>query len=418
MLQNEDMMHVIRLNCNFSTAQTRDHSCQTLGQKVKLICTFFTPKGGFDMMNDDDKLNEGKEIKEVQENASKEAEAETPTEDVKEDAGEKKMGKVIPFDPQAEANLALESAQSALNDAVASMKTAFSNLKEQMAPLAEGLREIKNTINESAQNAKAAADEAAQERKAAETETADEKADETTADRAQNAGVAAVKEASELLNLGVEKLKKRSANLKFNLKDVVAKEFEDYADKNLKDGDYIVDENGKRVVKVDGKFMQEHGNEVVPAILRGAVGSFLKAVLGTDPIKNAEKPAEDEALKAADIKEDDSARESKYHVEFDFAEALGNAIRNAQVSPAAETEEEVHNREQGREVLIESARIVEDTLNGKPAEDAKDRLEAAMNRPDMAEADKAPEDIQAIDEKHQKILEMSKQFEKDMNPDK
>lgn len=361
------------------------------------------------MMNDDDKMNDSKEI----------SQEEPKTEKTAEENGEKKQGKVIPFDPKAETNAALEAAQTALNDAVANMRSAFSDLKKQMAPLADTLRDVKNAINEGTQQARNAAEAAAAERKAAEKANSDENA----SDKPANATAAAAKEASELFNAGVEKLKNRSKNLKFNLKDVISKEFEEYADQNLKDGDYVVDENGKRVVKIDGNFIQQHGNEVVPVIVRGAVGSFLKAILGTDPIKDAEKKTEgtenaDETTESADENKEETKAESKYHVEFDFAEAVGNAIRNAQVSPAPETKEEQLNRDQGREILVEGARIVEDSLNGKPSVDAKDRFEAAMNRADMSDADKDPKDIQAIDEKHQKILEMSRQFEKDMNADK
>ncbi|MBQ9396736.1 MAG: hypothetical protein IJU23_14620, partial [Proteobacteria bacterium] len=96
---------------------------------------------------------------------------------------------------------------------------------------------------------------------------------------------------------------------------------------------------------------------------------------------------------------------------------LANAIRNAKVTPSAETDDEIHSRETGREMLIESARIIEDSLNGNPTDDAKERMEEAVKRVDMDDADKSPEDIQAIDEKHQRILEMSRQFEKNMNPD-
>ena len=358
-------------------------------------------------MNDDEKMNDGKVVSEESENKAENTAADES----------KEMGKVIPFDPKVDTNAALDAAQSALNDAVANMKTAFSDLKKQMAPLADTLREVKTAINEGAQNAKAAAEAQAAERKAkADAEGSDEP-------KAEDATASAAREAAEVINLGLDKLKKRAANLNFNLKDVLSRELENYADKNLSEDDFTLDENGKRVIKVDGKFMQAHGNEVVPALLRGTVGSFLKAILGSDPIKDAEKKTENgedatETAKIADIPEADTNEPSKYRVEFDFAEALGNAIRNAQVTPAAQTEDEVHSREQGREVLIESARIVEDSLNGKSTDDAKERLEAATKRVDMDDADKAPEDIEAVDEKHQKILEMSRQFEKNMNSDK
>lgn len=390
------------------------------------------------MMNDDMKDTKNEEVK-AEDTAVKPENAEDSTktaEDVtdqtdkttkeSEEAAENKnenteeLAKVIPFDPKTETDEALKQAQDAVNDAVVNFKNALKDLKAQLAPFAESLKEVKDAIVEGADNAKATIEAAREESKAKEAAEEEKKEQEP---KTEDPAVSAARAASETVNIGIDKLKERANNMHFNFKDAIKHEFHEYAKSNLKDDDYTVDENGQKVVKIDGKFMQNHANEVVPALIRGTVGSFLKSLLGTDLLnddenaEDAEHKADEENVETEEKIDETPAEAPDYRVEFDFADSLANAIRNAKVTPAAETEDEVQSRETGREMLIESARIIEDSLNGNTTEDAKERLEEAAKRADMDDADKAPQDIEAIDEKHQRILEMSRQFEKNMNPD-
>ena len=390
------------------------------------------------MFNDDNKNDNNQDVKEnaeaTQADASSEAE------------GDKKLGKVIPFESIRETNQEviqrangeiIEPAREAAADAAASLKAAFEDFKKQLAPLKDSLKELSSALKAGTEAAEKKAQENADASNADASDDEDkpEEADSTQANETDKEAVAAAREAGELLTLGIDKLKSQVSKAKFDFKGAFEREFANYADANLKEDEYTLDENGRRVVKVDGKFLQQHANEVIPALLRGTVGSFFKAVLGEDLIKTAEDKekaggdnadAASEEVKAQGLKadvedanaEDTEKEPSKYRVEFDFSRALGDAIRNAKVSPDATTDEAKHDRAVGREILIESAKIVEDSLNGKSVDDAKERIEEAKERVDKPDSEKAPEDIEAVDEKHKKILELSKQFEKNMNPDK
>lgn len=365
-------------------------------------------------------------------------------------------------DPIAETNRALESVKVELESVIKTAKSAFEDLKKQLAPLRDGISEVgetlKNLGTENAENAdgsekeprkifvvgEAEAEEDASEGDDEddiedEEDDADDVEDEDDADDTEDedAGASdadddapgreldmkvvasAAHEASDLLSDGFNKLKSHASNIKFDFKSAISKEFEQYADENLKDADYEVDENGKRVVKIDGKFVQEHASDVVPALIRGAVGSFFKAFLGTDILadESEKRDSDKEASQAEAAADKAEEAESKYRVQFDFSNALKDAIRTAKVTPAAETAEEVKDREAGREVLIEGAQLVEDAMNGKSTDDARDRLAAAYKHGSLDESEKAPEEIHAVDEKHQKILDLAKQFENSVSPD-
>lgn len=357
-----------------------------------------------------------------------------------------------------EANRTLEAVKQELESVIKSAKSAFADIKKQLSPLRDGISEVGETLkNLGTDNAEGAegekeprkifvVGEAEPEDEVEETEEEevedeeeedadDEAEDEADADEDEDNSEddendepgrqldmavvsAAAHEASDILSDGFNKLKDHASNIKFDFKSAISKEFEQYADKNLKDSDYAVDENGKRVVKIDGKFIQEHASDVVPTLIRGAVGSFFKAFLGTDILADESEKAEaakDGEAKEGEAKADAENSESKYRVQFDFSNTLKDAIRTAKVTPAAETDEEIKEREAGREVLIEGAQLVEDAMNGKPTDDARDRLQAAYKHGSLDDSEKAPEEIQAVDEKHQKILDLAKQFEDSAN---
>ena len=361
-----------------------------------------------------------------------------------------------------EANRTLEAVKQELESVIKSAKSAFEDIKKQLSPLRDGISEVGETLkNLGTDNAEGAegekeprkifavgeaepedeVEDADDEVEEDDVEDADE-ADEDVEDEADDEDdseddgndepgreldmavvSAAAHEASDILSDGFNKLKDHASNIKFDFKSAISKEFEQYADKNLKDSDYAVDENGKRVVKIDGKFIQEHASDVVPSLIRGAVGSFFKAFLGTDILAEesdnteAKEGEAKEGEAKADAKEGEAKAdaESKYRVQFDFSNTLKEAIRTAKVTPSAETEEEVKEREAGREILIEGAQLVEDAMNGKPTDDARDRLQAAYKHGSQDDSEKAPEEIQAVDEKHQKILDLAKQFEDSAN---
>ena len=102
-------------------------------------------------MFDDDNKNGTPENPNTEDKAN-----ETTTSDVEQEAtngeeakpaAESKLGKVIPFDAIAEANLEVADAKEALDDAVRNLKTAFIDLKSQFKPLlATKRRQNKPTI--------------------------------------------------------------------------------------------------------------------------------------------------------------------------------------------------------------------------------------------------------------------------------
>ncbi len=330
-------------------------------------------------------------------------------------SGDKKPAKgiVIPLNRE-DGEEALAEAKETLGEAIDNIKTAFAGLKKTLEPLRVGLTDVAGTFKEGADEFRKMTSQAVDKVNHSEGTQEEAKEAAQAPEAKKSPEVAAAKEASEAIAAGMNKLKDRASKVNFNLRDSLQKEFEQFADKNLSESDYTVDENGKRVVKVDAKFMQAHANEVVPQLISGAVGSFFKAILGENIMQtqSAEKTDED-----ADEAKSEEKAESKYAVKFDFSGAVSDAIRNATVMPEAQTEDQIHEREQGREVLIESAKIVEDSLNGLSTADAKERIEKAVKRVDMDDADKAPEDIKPIDEKHQKILDLSKQLDQSSHHD-
>ena len=329
---------------------------------------------------------------------------------------------------------------AALQDVVNNLRTAFSELGKQLAPLREGLKEVSVVLKDSAKDLKQSAEEAAQAVQNAENKVddaenkvddAESKNDETEArpELEEGSAAAAIRDASDAVIQGLGQVKERIANTKFDFKGAVSREFESFADANLKDEDYTVDENGKRVVKVDGKFVQNYGNDVVPALLRGTIGSFLNTLFGENIMSNAEKAADAENVEthtednsaentdAISENAEDAKQESKYRVQFDFSNAFADLLKNAKVSPEAAEKIDEKQMEVSRAALIEGGRIVEDVLNGKGTGNIEDRVGKAMEEAAKDDSEKAPEDIKAVDEKHKRILELAQQYERNMNPD-
>lgn len=342
----------------------------------------------------------------VEASESHEASAGTPVGPSKDPA----LGKIIPFNAEAEAALTAEAAKDAIEDAIRNIKTAVGDLKKQLAPLSESLHEAAGAIRDGVRESR---------------KDADEEKNKKTPSVAPESPSDAVREAGDVIVEGIQKLKERVANTKIDVQSVLATEFEHFADANLKEGEYTLDEDGKRVVKVDPAFLQNHGNALIPALLRGTVGSFFRAVLGSDLVPDTEAPKDtakttdepDEAEKAESF-----ADEKKYRVQFDFASAISNMIQNAQFVATTDSPVSQDDIARSKQVFAESAKIYEEALNGEDVSNAKERLEEAAQlhpTPDsdadqddkLSEDDKAPAQIQAVDEKHQRILDISREFE-------
>lgn len=348
--------------------------------------------------------------------------------------GEPKLGKVIPFDAIAETNLEVASAKEALDDAVRNLKTAFLDLKSQFRPLLTTIKEaadaIRETRLETPERSKSASGQSDGD---AETTTEQNSNTDKTDDVKADARVVEVtRETTEAITQGLQKLKSRMTAEKLNLGHIISNEFESYADKHLTDADYTVDENGKRVVKFDAKFMQSHGNEMIPEIIRGTLGTFFRNILNdkaSDTVdttssngETAETPNEprddDRRTNAGDTEsevEEKRTESSKYRVQFDFANAVSNIIQNAKIVPQnADEDADEESIERSKILVIEGAKMTEDALNGKPVTDAAERIEKALEEAEKKRDPdyQGPEEIEAVDEKHRKILEMAKEFER------
>lgn len=349
-----------------------------------------------------------------------------------------KLAEIIEFDPNAKPANTL-SAQEALDDAIKGLKSAFSDIKTQFVPILEGLKEVSNVIRESTGEAAknlseivSSATETSQETDAQTTDHTDEKEQKT-----EDPTVTISRETSAAIAESINQFKKRAEGGKLNLGNILSSEFEHYADEKLTDRDYTVDENGKRVVKLDGAFIQAHGDEMIPTLIRGTVGTFLKTLLGDNIMAQVEQAqrGDDEETTTSDASEDatdtaepeenttiieetaeDVTREKKYRIEFDFANAVSDIVKNARIVPNRDikTPEDEKDLAVSKEVIIETSHIAEDLLNGKSV-DTDARMQAAFDRAETQE--KRPEEIEAIDDKHRRILELSKQFEEKMASD-
>ena len=363
------------------------------------------------MMNDDEKKSIVNDQSEAQ---------------PKEEKDDAKLADVIDLDKAREKKSEEDAPkQVTLDEAVSALKETFAELKAQFIP-------IKKTFTDMVDAAKSGADSAKEKlglEEGKKAEDGESKAEEAPkrkdvvgdTEKALTPDAEAVKETSEVINLALERLKRRGIEKKINLKDVLEKQFTKFADKNLKEGEYTVDEEGKRVVKVDAKFLQDHGNEAIPEVLGGVARSFVNTLFGDilglkssdqdeaddEDSTAGENKADDEEVKAED---DAKSEEAKYRVQFDFAKLIGDAIKTVNLTdaPAEHTPEE---EAQARETAAKGVQIIEDVLNGI---DPEERLKAE----EAQEAEEASSDeISPVDEKHQRILELAKEYDQAMKGD-
>jgi hypothetical protein len=273
-----------------------------------------------------------------------------------EKTSEEKIADVIDFEEAREKKEA-ENTDSTANSEPISLGEAIEGIKEMFASLRAQMEPVRHTINDLIDASKAGVASAREkmgldeegEPKDAANDEADTVKDEAASslssndedkeakdiidggfERAKAAMTAeqeTVKETSEVINLAYERLKRQGIEKKIDLQNVIREQFEAYADKNLTDKDYTIDENGKKVVKLDAKFMQEHGMEAIPTVLGGiahsVVGTLFGDVLGIQPDKpKDEEVASDEAGTDASDASSATKDEPKYKVQFDFAKLL------------------------------------------------------------------------------------------------
>jgi hypothetical protein len=367
-----------------------------------------------------------------------------------EKTSEEKIADVIDFEEAREKKEA-ENTDSTANSEPISLGEAIEGIKEMFASLRAQMEPVRHTINDLIDASKAGVasarekmglDEEGEPKDAANDEVdtvKDEAASSLSSndedkeakdiidggfERAKAAMTAeqeTVKETSEVINLAYERLKRQGIEKKIDLQNVIREQFEAYADKNLTDKDYTIDENGKKVVKLDAKFMQEHGMEAIPTVLGGiahsVVGTLFGDVLGIQPDKpKDEEVASDEAGTDASDASSATKDEPKYKVQFDFAKLLGEAIKGAKISSvkSSETGETIDydNKDAAvaREVASKGAQLMEDVLNGKEPDESLSKIEGVIKEA-QAPASLTPEEITPVDEKHQRILDLAKEYD-------
>ncbi len=367
-----------------------------------------------------------------------------------EKTSEEKIADVIDFEEAREKKEA-ENTDSTANSEPISLGEAIEGIKEMFASLRAQMEPVRHTINDLIDASKAGVASAREkmgldeegEPKDAANDEADTVKDEAASslssndedkeakdiidggfERAKAAMTAeqeTVKETSEVINLAYERLKRQGIEKKIDLQNVIREQFEAYADKNLTDKDYTIDENGKKVVKLDAKFMQEHGMDAIPTVLGGiahsVVGTLFGDVLGIQPDKpKDEEVASDEAGTDASDASSATKDEPKYKVQFDFAKLLGEAIKGAKISSvkSSETGETIDydNKDAAvaREVASKGAQLMEDVLNGKEPDESLSKIEGVIKEA-QAPASLTPEEITPVDEKHQRILDLAKEYD-------
>lgn len=367
-----------------------------------------------------------------------------------EKTSEEKIADVIDFEEAREKKEA-ENTDSTANSEPISLGEAIEGIKEMFASLRAQMEPVRHTINDLIDASKAGVASAREkmglddegEPKDAANDEADTVKDEAASSESSNdedkeakdiidggferakaamtAEQETVKETSEVINLAYERLKRQGIEKKIDLQNVIREQFEAYADKNLTDKDYTIDENGKKVVKLDAKFMQEHGMDAIPTVLGGiahsVVGTLFGDVLGIQPDKpKDEEVASDEAGTDASDASSATKDEPKYKVQFDFAKLLGEAIKGAKISSvkSSETGETIDydNKDAAvaREVASKGAQLMEDVLNGKEPDESLSKIEGVIKEA-QAPASLTPEEITPVDEKHQRILDLAKEYD-------
>lgn len=374
-----------------------------------------------------------------------------------EGTSDQKLADVIDFnearekkDAEGKANDDSTAEPVSLGETIAGIKEMIANIRAQMEP-------VRHTISDFIDASKAGA-ASARERMGLEDGEDAHAADKKDEAKPEDAdaqvkniiedGIARAKQAmtpdpeeirqtSEVINLAYERLKRQGIEKKIDLQMLIQKQFEDYADKNLTDKDYTVDENGKRVVKLDARFIKEHGMDAVPALLGGiansVVGTLFGDILGINPdaadnaseseaspeddTSNQNAAPADAADHEASAEADSSNTKPGYRVQFDFAKLLGEALKTAKISSvrSAQTGEVVEVDEKAsaaaREIAVKGAQVMEDVLNGKEPDEALSKIDGMNSEPGHTPSSLTPEEITPVDETHQRILDLAKAYD-------
>ncbi len=319
---------------------------------------------------------------------------------------EDKLPPVIPFDSGDSQSKDAEQDDASLEELLGTLKSAFGDLKKELAPLKDSFIELMQAMRENLAEVTKEVQDAAEE--SLKTKLSE-----------QNASSDA-KATNDILSLGLEVFKNKADATGDNLHTVVSREFAQFADEKLTEEDYKIDENGKRHVVINSAFLQKHGTDFLPSLIKNTLDNIVKTLFGDANFEAvmAQAYGSKTAADAAETPEKaaDAAPSHEYDVELDLADNWTEAMRNVKVPPLPNAQndnsESPARTERIRELFIEGGHIIEDAINGKSVGDTADRLRIAASRAKNATAD------DSLTDEQMRILDSTKKFEDGMNPDK
>ncbi|MFA5623541.1 MAG: hypothetical protein WC966_00595 [Bradymonadales bacterium] len=329
-----------------------------------------------------------------------------------------------------------ESEESEVQDTgaekVESLSEIFQEFKKQISPIASNVKSILEAANQRLVDKEAV--KTAEDADVEDSSNVENVEDDAASKDDVNGG-----EQAEVINLALERLKRRGIQRNIDIKAILSEHFEHYVDKKIDEEELSTDEDGKKLVKIDSKFMQNHGKELVPYLIGGIAQGIFGNIFGDELFPNElakEEPRQDpQAGEDADAekktliaKKDEAekteaepsegegvdgakAKEPKYKLKFSIADVITEFLQKATPVKTPETPEELAETENARQALIRAGEVFEDTLN---QEATLDDVKAALETPPEAK-EEAPAEIEPEDEKHEKILKMAKEFEKSLD---
>jgi len=162
--------------------------------------------------------------------------------------------------------------------------------------------------------------------------------------RADEASAEGVEESANVINLALERLKRRGMSRSIDLKDVLKRQFDAFVTERMP-AEGAEDAETQRVVTVDGEFLAQHGRELIPSLVGGVVQALF-GDLASDAMSPGESTATPEGTPAAEQSEEgDAARAIAgdppgLQVRFDFADMFSAFFRHASVQAAAAKEQQ------------------------------------------------------------------------------
>lgn len=319
---------------------------------------------------------------------------------------EDKLPPVIPFDSGDSKPNDDNKDDASLEELLGTLKSAFGDLKKELAPLKDSFIELVQAMRENLAEVTKEVQDAAEE-------SLKTKLNE------QNATASDAKATNDILSLGLNVFKNKADATGDNLHTIVSREFAQFADQKLTEDDYKTDENGKRHVVINSAFLQKHGTDFLPSLIKNTLDNIVKALFGDSDFEAIMSKAygPESAAQSAEKPENAEAPEPShdYDVKLDLADNWTEAMRNVKVPhlPDAQNDdaESPERTERIRELFIEGGRIIEDAINGKSVGDTADRLRQAASRAQKPAAD------DSLTEEQIRILDSTKKFENAMNPD-